>query len=261
MSRKRSKQAPPLEPTQELPYHEVMSEAAMMTIFDSAIRHVSAACTTLSWVQKHCRKILVDNEKEKTIEKRLENLTVVIMNFKNFKNVHFQVSLSKARTLAALEVLNYRGKVGTNEIDGFEFNTQHDSIAMLRLQRSKATPLVPSTETLEERAQTAVEKEQQLIEEEAELLCSQLTNTERVAAVQRAALKVYSEFIHARIAKQQCRTPDALVKDLEAMARVHQYYLTHGPHAQAPSKPEHGLTDGLEGLPEIPAPPHHYSLY
>jgi hypothetical protein len=260
MSRKRSKPTPILE-TQELPYHEVMSEVAMMTIFDSAIRNVSAACTTLAWVQKHCRKILVDNEKEKSIEKQRENLTMVVMNFKNFKNVHFQISLSKARTLAALEVLNYRGKVGTNEIDGFEFNSQHDNIAMLRLQRSKATPLVPSTEALEARAQTAVEKEQQLIEEEAELLCLQLSDTERVAAVQRATLKVYSDFIHARIAKQQCRNPDALVKALEAMATVQQYYLSHGPHAQAPPKPEHGLGDGLGDLPEIPAPPHHYSLY
>jgi len=260
MSRKRSKQTPLLE-TQELPYHEVMSEAAMVTMFDSAICNVSAACTTLVWVQKHCRKTLVDHEKEKSIEKQRENLTMVVMNFKNFKNIHFQISLSKARVLAALEVLNYRGKVGTNEIDGFEFNSQHDNIAMLRMQRSKATPLMPSTETLEARAQTAVEKEQQLIEDEAEILCFQLTDTERVAAMQRAAFKVYSEFIHTRIAKQQCRNPDALVKALEGMAMVQQYYLSHGPHAQAPAKPEHGLSDGLEDLPEIPAPPHHYSLY
>lgn len=261
MSRKRSKQALPTEPSEELPFHEIINEAAMLNIFDSAIRHISAVCTTLSWVQKHCRKTIVEHEKEKNIEKQRDNLTVVIMNLKNFKNVGYQISLSKARVLASLEVLNYRGKIGTNEIEGFEFNTQHDVIAMLRTQRSKATPLVPSIDTLEERAREAAHKERLLIEEEAELLCSQLNESDRVAALQRATFKVYSEFIHARIAKQQCRSPDALVRALEGMAMVQQYYLSHGPHAQAPVKQEVGVSDGLDGLPEIPAPPHHYSLY
>lgn len=263
MSRKRSKTTPVAPPpdTEHLPFHEVASEAGMVSMFDSAIRHISAACSTLTWVQKNCRKIVVEHEKEKTLERQHEHLTMVIMNLKNFKNVGYQISLSKARVLASLEVLNYRGKLGTNEIEGFEFNTQHDVIAMLRSQRSKATPLVPSIETLEDRAKDAVEKEQQLIEEEAAMLSSQLGDADQVAAIQRVAFKLYSDFIHTRIAKQQCRNPDALVHALEGMAMVQQYYLSHGPHAQVPVKQEVGVSDGLEGLPDIPAPPHHYSLY
>lgn len=260
MSKKRSKTVPP--PTNsELPYREIMDDDKINELFDSANRILTTVSNTLQALLKEFEKPLKDKGKATRITRQINNLSNTINNLKNFKTVGLQAYLSNARVLTALEIQNYRGQIGTNNIDGFEFHSQHEPINLLRSQRSKATPQMPSIETLEQKAAVNTEIEQNLIAAEASLLYNQLSDAEWVAAQQRGAYMLYSNFINDRIQKQLCRNPDALLKALAGMAMVQQYYLSHGPHVQTQPRPEAGSMDGLKDLREVPAPPHPYGFY
>ena len=264
MRKKAKQEAPPTaEQGPATPYHQVITDNSIISDFETIIRYINPAISALRWAMKFCAKIIEEKKKVENFQRQIRNLGFAISNLNQMKTDGLQIWLSKARACAALEVLNYRGKIGTNEVDGFQFNSLHNDIALLRSQRPKPTPPVPSLETLEAKAQLTTEKEQALIEEEKRLLCEVVAADElaHLAACQRAVRKVYSDTIQRRINSQQCRDPDALLDALDKMAMLQQYYLQYGPHAQGQPKADPMGMDGLDGLPEILAPPVHHSLY
>lgn len=264
--RKKGKQPPPVPPVERVPsgpYHQVATDTSIIADFDTIIRYISPAINAFNWVLKICANTLEEKNKTENFKRLIRNLNFALGNLKQMKTDGVQIWLSKARACAAFEVLNYRGSIGTNPIDGFWANSLHQDIETLRSQRPKPTPPIPSLETLEAKAQLSVETEQALIEEEARLLGESVAANDAayIAACQRAVRKVYSDCIQRRINSQQCRDPEALLDALDKMAMLQQYYLTYGPHAQAQPKAEAQAMDGLDGLPEVPAPPAHHFLY
>jgi len=261
--RRKSKQPEPAEPISDVPYHEVITDNSIVADFEAIIRYISPAISALRWAMKFCARIIEERQKVDNFQRQIRNLNFAINNLKQMKSEGLQIWLSKARACSAFEVLNYRGKIGAGEIDGFQFNSLHNDIELLRTQRPKPTPAIPSIEALEAKAQLSVEKEQELIEEEKRLLCESVAADDiaYLAACQRAVRKVYSDVVQRRISSQQCRDPEALLDALDKMAMLQQYYLSYGPHAQVQPKGESQGLSGLDGLPEVPAPPVHHSLY
>lgn len=252
----RSKRAPVVEES-ELPYNSITSETPISTSLTTVIQFLSLLNTTHLWITKNCEKILVENGKLKIFQKRTETIQETIARLKHTRDVELNRLLAKTRALAAMEMVNYRGRLGVNDIDGFEFNTMHQDIRLLKANRPKPTPSLPSPEVLEQRADAALTKERELIHAEMCALYDQLDDHDLMAAHQRAAHKMYADFIHARIQRQQCRDPETLLDALDKMQMVQNYYLAQHTERGFEARDQSGLDD----LPSVESPPVNFTLY
>lgn len=254
----RSKRPPVVEESTS-PYNSITPETPISVSLTGIIKSLNTLNATHVWIAKHCEKILAENGKLVLFQKRTETLREIIDRLKQTRDIELSRLLAKTRSLAAMEMANYRGRLGINDIDGFEFNTMHQDIKLLKLNRPKPTPPLPSPEALEQRADAALEKERELIHAEMRSLYDQLDDTELMAAHQRATYAMYSNFVHTRIQRQQCREPGVLLDALEKMQLLQNYYLAQQTHTERESE----LRDhsGLDDLPSVASPPVNFSLY
>jgi hypothetical protein len=241
------------------PFNLITKETPISANLTAVIRFLNLLSKTHTWIAKNCEKILAKNGKLDRFKQRTNKIHEIIQQLIDTRDVALNRLLAKTRSLAAMEMLNYRGRLGINDIDGFEFNPLHHDIKLLKLNRPKPTPPVPSPETLESRADAALEKERELIHTEMLALHAQLDDTEIMAMHQRAVYKVYADFIHSRIERQLCRDPDLLLDALDKMQIVQNYYLAQQTHAERDSEVRD--QSGLDNLPRVAPPPVNFTLY